>query len=107
MSLRLHAPFFRDLMSEWRTTTSLSVGGRVDQALWGGTTCLSPLDRDHVDGRGQVLFARCEHHAADRGHVGVITADCEHDVVLAGDQRIGGGEAPPAGGAAPQHSPAM
>src|SRR5262245_20530866 len=68
---------------------------------------LSPFDRDHIDSRGKLLPPRGEHDAVDWGNVGVVAADGEYDVVLARDQRIGGVEAAPAGGAAPYHHPGM
>ncbi len=62
--------------------------------------------RDHVHRYSDLLLARPQHHAADRGDVGVVTACGEHDVIARDDQGVGGVEADPAQAvAAPEIDP--
>jgi hypothetical protein len=45
----------------------------------------SSLDRDDVDRGGEALLARGQHDAVERGDIGVVAPDREHDVIFAGE----------------------
>ena len=58
---------------------------------------ITPRDRDDAHGDAQALAAGGDHHAVDRRDVGIVAADRQHDVIVAGEQRVGRVEPEPAG----------
>src|SRR5437016_12182306 len=71
-------------------------------------TAAALLHRHHIDLDAQLLLARADDDAVDRGDVGEIAAGGEHDVVVGDHEVVGGVEADPAElAAAPHRNPGM
>src|SRR5262249_40122436 len=47
------------------------------------------LHRRHAHGHFEALATRCKNDAVDRRDIGVVAADGEHDVVIAGENAVG------------------
>src|SRR5260370_18893458 len=66
------------------------------------------LDRRHAPGHFEALTPGCKNDAVDRRDIGVVAADGEHDVVIAGENAVGRVKPAPANIlAAPHQYPGM